>query len=78
MSPETEWNFLARSGLAARRWPGADGVDEDEVGFVEPGGGVGFEGVGRGGEGAAIHHADALGAEGAEVEPDGGGARGRR
>ena len=37
MSPLSEWNLLFSSGLAAREKPGADRVDEDQVGAVEPG-----------------------------------------
>jgi len=54
---------------------GGDGVDEDEVGDIEDGVGV-LDGAGRWGEGlgAVGGGGDEAGAEGAEVEPDGGGA----
>ena len=53
---------------------GADGVDEDEVGEVEPGAGVVGEGGGVGGGVAGVAEGDVLGADGAEVEEAGGGA----
>ena len=53
---------------------GADGVDEDEVGEVEPGAGIVGEGGGVGGTVAFVAECDVLGADGAEVEIDGGGA----
>ena len=61
-------------GFGGAAVAGADGVDEDEVGFVEEAGFVVDELVGgREGE-AVVLEFDAFGAEEAEVEPDGGGA----
>ena len=54
---------------------GADGVDEDEVGEVEPGAGVVGEGGGVGGAVASVAEGDMLGADGSEVEEAGGRAR---
>ena len=51
---------------------GADGVDEDEIGEVEPGAGVVGEGCGVGGGVAGVGEGDVLGSDGAEVEVDGG------
>ena len=60
-------------GFGGAAVAGADGVDEDEVGFVEEAGFVVDELVGgREGE-AGVLEFDAFGAEEAEVEPDGGG-----
>ena len=53
---------------------GADGVDEDDVGEVEPGAGVVGEGGGVRGAVAGVAEGDVLGADGAEVEEAGGGA----
>lgn len=61
-------------GFGGSAVAGADGVDEDEVGFVEEAGFVVDELVGGRESEAVVLEFDAFGAEKAEVEPDGGGA----
>ena len=53
---------------------GADGIDEDHVGFVEQGIGVVFDFVRRGWSGGVVGIDDAARAEGAHMQPDGCGA----
>ena len=66
--------FAFRFGDAGAAEAGADGVNEDQIGEVEPGAGIVGEHGGIGGTVALVADGQMLGADGAEVEIDAGRA----